>query len=120
MSFCEDSRVEGHLDDGLSGTNEGIVNQSSKSPIIHVIDESEGDENCDDDTPLVERHLKAKKRLPSQTTAVEELSSLSHCRYSERVCRPLGEWWKNHIFPQGEEEEANVALWMLLLHLVKQ
>ena len=54
VSFCEDSKVEGHLDDGPSGKSEGIVDQSSKSSIIHVIDESESDEDGDDDTPLVE------------------------------------------------------------------
>ena len=60
LTFYEDLRVEGHLDDGRIRRSEAIVDQSSKSPIIHVIDQSEGDEDGDDDTPLVERHLKTK------------------------------------------------------------
>ena len=31
-------------------------------------------------------------------------------RYPMRERRPLGEWWKNHNFPQCVEERANVAL----------
>ena len=26
------------------------------------------------------------------------------------MCRPLGEWWKNHIITQSDEEHVNVAL----------
>jgi hypothetical protein len=32
-------------------------------------------------------------------------------RYPTRMRRPLGEWWKNHIFPQEDEDQhANVAI----------
>lgn len=30
-------------------------------------------------------------------------------RYSRRVRKPLGEWWKNHILPPRDVERANVA-----------
>ena len=100
VNFCKDSRVEGHLDNGHSGRSEGIVDQSYKFPIIHVIDEGDGDEDGNE----------TKKGLPSQRMALREPSSLSNRHYLERVRRPPSKWWKNHIFTEGEEEHANVAL----------
>ncbi len=40
---------------------------------------------------------------------VDEGPPLEDCRYPTRERRPLGEWWKNHILPQHNEEHANVA-----------
>jgi hypothetical protein len=36
--------------------------------------------------------------------------SMHDKRYPTRERRPLGEWWKNHIFPQVSSKHANVAL----------
>jgi hypothetical protein len=31
-------------------------------------------------------------------------------RYPTREGRPFGEWWKNHILPQHDEERVSVAI----------
>lgn len=114
VTFCENSKVEDNLDDGPSGRSgdkPAIVDQSSKSPVIDIVDEDEDDEDGGDEEHIEERHLKTKNgEKKAQATAVEDNASSSDRRYPERNRRPLGEWWKNHILPQGEEEYANVAL----------
>ena len=50
-----------------------------------------------------------KKKVAASSSVVEEESSSAQHRYPDRVRRPLGEWWKNHIMTQNDEEHANVA-----------
>ena len=47
------------------------------------------------------------ERLASNDIIVEGFGKEQ--RYPMREQRPLGEWWKNHIFPQHDEERVNVA-----------
>ena len=114
VTFCENSKVEDNLDDGpcwRSGDKPAIVDQSSKSPVIDIVDEDKDDKDGGDEEHIEDRHLKTKNgEKKAEATAVEDNASSSDRRYPERNRRPLGEWWKNHILPHGEEEYANVAL----------
>ena len=37
-------------------------------------------------------------------------ATLGGSRYPSRVCKPLGEWWMNHILPPHDVEHANVMM----------
>ena len=37
-------------------------------------------------------------------------ATLGGSRYPSRVCKPLGEWWMNHILPPHDVEHANVVM----------
>ena len=60
------------------------------------------------------RNGESKKKLKkptSTTTLVEGTQIVGGVRRSTRVSQPLGEWWKNHIFPKDKNaHHANVAL----------
>ena len=60
------------------------------------------------------RNGESKKKLKkptSTTTLVEGTQIVGGVRRSTRVSQPLGEWWKNHIFPKDKDaHHANVAL----------
>ena len=110
MTFVEDSIAKEHLETSLSGKlddNRAIMDPSSKFPIIDVDDEDEEDE---DDNCTVEKIVKRKNRVQSKPSAVVQNASSSKRWYLDRMHRSLGEWRKNHIIGQGEDEQANVAL----------
>ena len=54
-----------------------------------------------------EEYLPHSERRKNRT---QPSSSIHEKRYPTRERRPIGEWWKNHIFPQVSSEHANVAL----------
>jgi hypothetical protein len=58
----------------------------------------------------VEYQAMSEKKKSMKDTRHQASSSLHERRYPLRERRPIGEWWKNHIFPQVSEEHANVAL----------
>ncbi len=105
VTFCEESTVGPHLEDGPSGRcGDVIVDTSSKSPIVNVGDEDDGEEDG---------KLEASSSLMTKNGTKEvqvENASSSNRRYPERTRKPPGEWWKNHIFPPSDDEHANVAL----------
>ena len=51
-----------------------------------------------------------KERVQASSSVVEDDHSSGDRRYPDRVRRRLGEWWKNHIMTEDDEEHANVAL----------
>ena len=36
--------------------------------------------------------------------------TMGNFRYPDRPCKPLGEWWKNHILQPQNKEHANMAI----------
>ena len=109
--FMEDSgSTKKDLEMRPSGRNGGplvvVVDESSKSPLLN-----DGEQSVDD-----------IDRVGANGVAIEELCErpanndvvVESCgevrRYPTRERRPLGEWWKNHILPQVDEERANVAI----------
>ena len=116
VTFFEDKRA---LEESPSGSDGGpafVVDTSSKS---HHEDEDE-----DEEVVVVKQpssgsldQPKAKMVMPRDNPTIEEEDQpREEPRYPKRVRKPLGEWWKNHIFPQQDEEEddevqhANVAI----------
>ena len=115
VTFFEDSSSDVDLDDGPSGRSQGevvIVDKSSKFPVVDVSDEDEGEDDDHLDVDAANKLLKSKKvaEQQPQPSMVTEDQIASDRRYLDRVHKPLGEWWKNHILPQSEDEHANVAL----------
>ena len=81
VTFCEESTVGPHLEDGPSGRCEDvIVDTSSKSLIVDVRDEDEGEKHA---------HLKALSN-GSKEVQLENTSS-NNRRYPERTRKPRGE-----------------------------
>ena len=39
----------------------------------------------------------------------EQDQTMEEPQYLTRTCKPLGDWWLNHILPPQHEEQANVA-----------
>ena len=117
VTFCEESSNDVDLHDGPSGRSQDevvIVDKSSKSPIVDVSDEDEGEDDDHLDVDAANELLKSKKVTEKgqqpQPGMVTEDQIASDRHYPDRVRKPLGEWWKNHILPQSEDEHANVAL----------
>jgi hypothetical protein len=61
--------------------------------------------------PIVSaRTRRATREAPSQPPPrKDDNDTPEESRYSRRVRKPLGEWWKNHILPPRDVERANVA-----------
>ena len=109
VTFFEDKKA---LEECPSGRDIGpafVVDESSKS------DDGDTDDTVQEEKPVLSRSLeqpKAKEEItklsgPAPTQHEEHHSS----RYPTRVRRPPGEWWKNHILPQGNgDQHANVAI----------
>jgi hypothetical protein len=83
-----------------------VVDESSKSPLL------EGGEQTVDDMERVGGNggaiEESCEKPENNDIFVESCGGMR--RYPIREWRPLGEWWKNHILPQGGEERANVAV----------
>ena len=87
--------------DGPSGRikhNGVVINQPTDTPIVGV--ENEVEEH--DALETVKSKNGEKEKVAASSSVVEEDSS------SEDLF--LGEWWKNHILTQNDEEHTNVAL----------
>ena len=52
----------------------------------------------------------SERRRNTKDNTTQPSSSMHEKRYPTRERRAIGEWWKNHIFPQVSSEHANVAL----------
>ncbi len=102
--FMEDSTSVGNdLEIRPSGRNEG--------PTVVVVDESSKSPKCEDPDERVGDNVVANDEVtegPSLSDGNGERFGVDG-RYPTRKRRPLGEWWKNHILPQYDEERANVA-----------
>jgi transposase InsO family protein len=109
VTFCEESTMEAPLEVGPSGSSgDVLVDTPSKSPSVVDVGDDDGDDEAGD-TEVVEAPSSSKAKNGAKGTQEEQVSS-SERRYPERSRKPPGEWWKNHIFPQVEDEHANVAL----------
>ena len=84
VTFSEEPTIGPHLEDGPSRRCEDvIVDTSSKSPIVDVRDEDEGENHGD------------LKVLSNGSKEVQlKNTSSNNRRYPERTRKPLGEWWK--------------------------
>jgi hypothetical protein len=105
VTFCEESTVGPHLEDGQSGRlGDVIVDTSSKSPIVDVGDENGGEKDGELEAPS-----NSNTKNDAKMMQVENAPS-NNQRYPKRVYKPPGEWWKNHIFPPSDDEHAIVAI----------
>ena len=109
--FMEDSgSMKNDLEMCPSGRNGG--------PLVMVVDDLpnhlcyNGGEQSVDDIDRVGANGVAieepRERPANNDVVVESCGEVR--RYPTRERRPLGEWWKNHILPQRDEERANVAI----------
>lgn len=103
----EDEEEHSQSEDG----NEDIIEEEPNSikTSIPARYNKHNEENEDEEyQPMNERRKCMSHRR--QQEVHEGSSSLHERRYPTRERRPQGEWWKNHIFPQVSEDQANVAL----------
>ena len=107
--FMKDSgSIKNDLEMHPSGRNEGpkvvVVDKSSKSPLFDGSGQYvDGNEQVGGNGNDIEESHEG----PANDHVIVEGFG------KER--RPLGEWWKNHILPQHDEERANVAIFEGLL-----
>jgi len=119
--FMEDSTSAGNDSEVRpSGRNEGppvvVVDEPSKSPKCEEHEEQVGDHLLANEEvsegPALSDGMRVANGEEMQGPALSDGNRErfgEEGRYPTRERRPLGEWWKNHILPQHEEERANVA-----------
>ena len=128
VTFCEHGDLQGELELGPSGSNGDFVVDTPPTPSIDDDDGGDEDQPLEDgDGDHVEdasasqgdegsKSKKGKKQKNAQSIVPSaQVGGSQHVggvRRSTRVSKPLGEWWKNHIFPQpsSNSDHANVAL----------
>ena len=127
VTFLEDGGPDPKLlEMSPSGSSGGSAQKVGTTTRMHIEDEGDEDEEQGaDDEDLVEPKRKVatpqvkRSAAPSPSTSPREQEhdqpleeqdqTMEEPRYPTRTCKPLGDWWLNHILPPQHEEQANVA-----------
>ena len=124
VTFCEHGELQGELELGPSGSDGDLI---VDSPPLLDDDDDDGDDkdqlledgdgnhledasaSHDGDGSKPKKNLKKKAQGMAPNAQVRGSQQVGGLRRSTRVSKPMGEWWKNHIFPKTGEH-ANVAI----------